>query len=64
MGVVICKTCRHNCTKGNNKPPIIANNPKAICWCNAENGRVITKKYKVCKFYEPEEGIRSNDNYV
>lgn len=50
---VLCKTCRHNCSGINNqKPPVIANNPHAICWCNAENGRVITKKYKACKFYE------------
>ena len=50
---VLCKTCKHNCNGINNqKPPVIANNPHAICWCNAENGRVITKKYKACKFYE------------
>lgn len=54
MSVSICKTCKHNCTsqKGK-KPPIILNNPHAICWCNAESGRIITKKYKHCKFYEP-----------
>ena len=52
----ICKTCRHNCNpKGKNKPPIIANNPHALWWCNAESGRVITKKYKECKFYELQE---------
>ena len=55
MGTIICKTCRHNCTKGKNKPPIIANKPNVICWCNAESGRAITKKYKTCKFYEPEK---------
>lgn len=48
-----CKLCRHNCNgPKNQKPPIIENNPHAICWCNAESGRVITKKYKKCKFYE------------
>lgn len=54
---VLCKTCKHNCNpkgKGARKPPIIANNPHAICWCSAESGRVITKKYTKCKFYEPE----------
>ena len=49
--MIICKTCKHNCTKGK-RPPIIANKPNAICWCNAEYGRAITKKYKQCKNYE------------
>lgn len=53
----VCKTCRHNCNpKGKNKkPPLIANNSHAICWCNAEGGRLITKKYKQCKFYEQDD---------
>ena len=52
---IICKSCRHNCNhlKDKKKMPILANKPHAICWCNAENGRVINKKYKKCKFYEP-----------
>ena len=56
MSTIICKTCKHNCNpKTKDKPPIIANKPNAICWCNAESGRAITKKYKQCKFYESKE---------
>jgi len=52
MGMMICKTCIHNCTIRKDKQPIIANKPKAICWCNANGGRAITKKYTQCKYYE------------
>lgn len=51
----ICKTCKYNCNHGKDKPPIIANKPNAVCWCSAEGGRVITKKYKQCKFYAVRE---------
>lgn len=50
--MTICKDCIHNCNPKGKKPPIIINKPNAICWCNAQGGRAITKKYKQCKFYE------------
>lgn len=49
MGSCICKGCVHNC--GSNIP-IVKNKPNGICWCNVEYGRVITKKYTQCKYYE------------
>lgn len=49
--IFICKNCIHNC--GN--PPISNKKPNAICWCNAEYGRAITKKYKECKNYKEKE---------
>lgn len=54
--MTICKSCIHNCNPKEKRPPIIANKPNAICWCNAQGGRAITKKYKQCKFYEPKGG--------
>lgn len=46
---IICASCRHNC----GKTPMVERNPKGVCWCNANCGRVITKKYKQCNLYEP-----------
>lgn len=45
---IVCNDCRHNC----GKIPIVERKPKAICWCNANGGRAIIKKYKHCDLYE------------
>lgn len=47
---IICNSCRHNC----GKTPMVTRNSKGICWCNADCGRVITKKYKQCDLYKPK----------
>ena len=51
----ICTKCKHNMSRdfgGKRNQPVIKNKPKAVCWCNANGGRVITKKYAKCKFFE------------
>lgn len=47
MSKNICKNCVHNCGRG----PIVARK-NGVCWCNAEYGRVITKKYTQCDNYK------------
>ncbi len=44
----LCSTCIHNCT--DRKRGSCSDGPGV--WCNAEYGRVITKKRKGCKNYK------------
>lgn len=48
---MMCKDCIHNCTGRKDKQPVVANKPKAVCWCNARNG-VVRKALKGCDRYE------------
>lgn len=52
----ICKDCIYNCTKdfGKKNQLIVANKPKAICWCTILS-RVIYKKYEQCESYTPKK---------
>lgn len=55
----ICTKCKHNMSRdfgGKRNQPVLKNKPKAVCWCNASGGRVITKKYAKCKSFEVREG--------
>ena len=54
----ICLQCQHNCTPQGEKKiqGCIANKPKSICWCNANGGRAITKKYSKCPYFLKKEG--------
>jgi transposase-like protein len=55
----ICTECNHNMSRdfgGKRNQPTIKNKPKAVCWCSANGGRMITKKYMQCKFFEMQEG--------
>ena len=48
----ICQQCIHNCTVRKDKQGCISNKPKAICWCNANGGRVVIKKYSQCVHFQ------------
>ena len=52
MSKSLCHSCRHNCTDHKTKSSINHNG----IWCNANYGRVIKKKVKGCKDYEPRSG--------
>lgn len=52
MSKSLCHSCRHNCTDHKTKSSIKHNG----IWCNSNYGRVIKKKVKGCKDYEPRPG--------